>query len=63
MAISEANPDEFTPGQESTKSELVCGLIKVALVVAAIAGAFALLSGWFGEIAIDDLLSALGGQR
>jgi len=65
MTISEASPDEFTPGQENSSSGLVCGMIKVALVVAAITGAYALVSGWFGDIGIDgaDLMSLLGGNR
>lgn len=65
MAMSDANPDEFTPDRERSTSELACGLIKVALVVAAIVAAFALVSGWFGDVAIDGagLMSLLAGNR
>ena len=63
MTISEATLDELRP-EKVTWSETLAGVVQVALVVAAIACAFALVSGWFGGIGLDgaDLVSLLGGR-
>lgn len=65
MTITTATLDEFEPDEMVTWSDTLAGVIQVALVVAAIAGAFAFLSGWFGGIGFDgaDLISILGGGR
>jgi hypothetical protein len=61
MTISDATLDEFGSGETVTWSEALAGVVQVALIVAAIAGAVALVSGWLG-FGFDgaDLVSALG---
>jgi hypothetical protein len=62
--FSDATLDEFEPEEKVTWSEALAGVVQVALVVAAIAGAVALVSGWFG-FGFDgaDLVSVLGGSH
>lgn len=64
MTISQATFDELGPGEKMTWSDTLAGVVQVALVVAAIAGAFALVSGWFG-LGFDgaDLVGILGGAQ
>jgi hypothetical protein len=62
MTVSDATFDEFGPEAKVTWSEALACVVQVALVIGAVAGAFALVSGWFG-IGFDgaDLISVLGG--
>jgi hypothetical protein len=64
MTINDATLDEFGSGETVTWSEALAGVVQVALIVAAIAGAVALASGWFG-FGFDgaDLVSVLGGSH
>jgi hypothetical protein len=65
MTITVATLDEFGPEEKVTWSETLAGVAQVALVVAAVAGAVAFLSGWFGGFGFDgaDLVNILGGGR
>lgn len=62
MTISEATLDEHMPEEKVTWSETLAGVVQIVLVVAAVAGAVAFLSGWFG-FGFDGarLVSILGG--
>jgi hypothetical protein len=62
MTSGEATLDGIGTGEMVTWSEALAGVVQVALVVAAIAGAIALVSGWFG-FGFDGaaLVSLLGG--
>lgn len=61
MTNSEATLDEFGPEEELTWSQTLAGIVKVALVVAAVVGAVALVAGRFGGFDGADLISVLGG--
>ena len=65
MMVSAAALDEIGPEDEGTWIETFGAVVRVALAVAAVVGAFALISGWFGGIGPDgaDLISVLGGAR
>lgn len=64
MTVGEATVDEFEPVEKVTWSETLAGVVQVALIVAAIAGAVALVSGWLG-LGFDgaDLVSILGDAK
>ena len=48
MTVNEATLNEIGPEEEGPWIETFGSVVRVALAVAAIAGAFALVSGWFG---------------
>ena len=60
MTITIATLDELGRDEKVTWSETLAGVAQLALVVAAVAGAVALVAGWFG-LGFDgaDLVSIL----